>query len=242
MSTRTFVRLGLALMVVLLVSTGGAAWAQETKDGSSPPPGEVTAGCSAIVDDAYDGSIGSMTCLTVPGPVGAIEDLNVEMSFSHTWVGDLTIKLVSPSAEVLTLMSRPGLAEPADDGTSCCGSGNDMTGATITFDDSSVNSAESFGSVGSPICSVAGPCDYFPAPDTGPGTNLAQYIGQEGAGSWQVCIGDGAGADVGELCTANLVAVVSAPSILEIPTTNAWGLAALALLLATAAFLVLRRH
>jgi len=160
----------------------------------------------AIPDDAYDGTLGSMACLDVTGVNTTITDLNIEVGITHTWVGDLVIKLVSPSAEVLTLMSRPGFAEPADDGDGCCGTSSniDFT-APVTFDDAAAVSAEDMGLPGSVVCLEDGICSYFPFPDMGPGTNLAQFNGQNGAGTWQVCVGDSAGGDTGDLETASIV-------------------------------------
>lgn len=164
----------------------------------------------AIPDDTYDGSLGSMACLDVPGSNVTITDLNVVVGVSHTWAGDLTIKLVSPTTEILTLMSRPGLAETADDGNDCCGDSSNLDfNSPVTFDDAGAVSAEDMGaSLGSSddvICQDDGVCTFFPFPDTGPGTNLAQFNGQNGSGTWQVCVGDSAGGDTGDLETATIV-------------------------------------
>jgi len=163
----------------------------------------------AIPDDGYDGTLGSMACVNVPGSNLTISDLDVHVWISHTWSGDLTIKLVSPSNEVLTLLSRPGLAEPGDDGTDCCGDSSNLDMATpIVFDDAAAISAEDMGSTidtDGVICLDDGECTFSPYPDTGPGTNLAQFNGQNGAGTWQVCAGDSGSLDMGDLDAAVLV-------------------------------------
>ncbi|MBZ0089568.1 MAG: proprotein convertase P-domain-containing protein, partial [Thermoanaerobaculia bacterium] len=190
--------LGWAIAALMV---GTLASAQDTKDGSSVVGVvETPEGCTAVTDNAYDGSIATMTCLTVAGPNQVISDVNVEVTMTHTWVGDIVLKLVSPSAQVLTLMSRPGLVEPADDGTDCCGSSADvLSSSLVTFDDEAGASAESFvGTAGS----------YIPAPGAGPGTNLAQYDGQNATGNWQVCMGDSAAGDPGSICSADLVFAV----------------------------------
>jgi len=186
------------LSAALAAFASAVAGAQETKDGTAVAGAvETPEGCTAIPDDAYNGTLGTMACLTIAGPNQVIGDLNVEITMNHTWVGDLVLKLVSPSAQVLTLMSRPGLAEPADDGTDCCGNSADVTSAAlIVFDDEAGTSAETF-------AGVAG--SYIPAPGAGPGTNLAQYDGQNATGSWQVCAGDSGFLDSGSICSANLV-------------------------------------
>src|SRR5688572_2907178 len=74
---------------------------------------------AAIPDDGYDGSLGSMagTSVTVSGiPANAvILDMKVTAALNHTWVGDLTLKLLTPDGTVFGIMSRPGYTEPADD-------------------------------------------------------------------------------------------------------------------------------
>lgn len=45
-----------------------------------------------------------------------VDDVALEIGVEHTWVGDLTIKVVSPTGTVVTAMNRPGAAV-ADDGT-----------------------------------------------------------------------------------------------------------------------------
>ena len=162
-------------------------------------------GCIPIPDDAYDGSIGSMACFTVPGPSGTVTGMNADVAINHTWAGDLVIKVANPSMDVLTVMSRPGFAEPADDGTGCCGNNADMTNAvTINFADGNATDAENLGAPLVVVCQDDGLCDYFPNPDTGPGTDFAQFIGQDASGDWMICVGDAAGGDAGEFCTGDL--------------------------------------
>jgi hypothetical protein len=75
----------------------------------------------------------------------------------------------------------------------------------ITFNDAAGTSAENLGDPGTVVCEVDGICNYAPAPDTGPGTNLAQYNGQNAAGTWQVCVGDAGGGDTGDFDSFSLV-------------------------------------
>lgn len=175
--------------------------------GAGDLPGVVSSGgpsCVAVPDDSYDGTVASMSCLSFPGPVGTITDVDVNVAINHSWAGDLTLKAVSPSGTVSTLMSRPGFSEPADDGTLCCGDSSNLAETSpLTFADGLGVSAETMGSTilgGSVICQDDGICGYFPFPDTGPGTSLADFNGEPGAGTWRLCMGDGAGGDVGDIC------------------------------------------
>jgi len=204
-----------------------------------------------IPDNGYDGTLGSMVCIDVTGEAGTISDLDVQVAISHTWVGDLVIKLVSPTGDILTLLSRPGLSEPADDGTDCCGDSSNLDmGSPLTFDDDAAVSAEDMGAGldgSGVICQDDGECTFAPAPDTGPGTNLAQFNGQDGAGTWQVCVGDSGGGDTGDFDSATLAFSVAQPPTptpagpQPVPATGSRGIALMALLLAGAAFVFLKR-
>jgi subtilisin-like proprotein convertase family protein len=194
------------VLFILFLSVG--AFAQETKTGGESIDLLPRGGCTIIPDDGYDGSIASMACITIAGPGGVITDLNAEITMEHTWIGDLTYKVVAPDNTTLTLMSRPGFAEPADDGSDCCGDSSDLQLAdTLTFRDGGATSAELMGStiIGTQfVCGDDGLCEYAPAPDTGPGTSFADFVGLQAAGNWQVCVGDSGLGDSGNLCSANL--------------------------------------
>jgi len=194
------------LMTGLIVALGsGTALAQSFScDVAGPYP---------ITDDGYDGTLGSMACRTITasdwGAGTTITDLNVVVEAVHTWVGDLTIKVQSPATTVSTLMSRPGYAEPADDGGGCCGDSSNWNGDAITFDDQDAGgvSAEDMGiTIGSTenVCADDGVCGHIPFPDMGPGTNLSDFDTEDLAGAWLVCAGDSGGGDLGELVNATL--------------------------------------
>lgn len=212
-TTRAWTALG-ALVVLLAAAAPVASQTvgippDPLKDG---PPGSITftEGCTAIPDDGYDGTIGSMACFTIPGSSIIIDDVDVILGVDQTWIGDLTVKVQNPAGDTtVTLMSIPGGAEPADDGTFCCGDSSDISSAfPITFDDASLNDAEAAGSGipgGDTICQDDGICDYFPNPDSGPGINLADFNGQDATGDWLVCVGDSAAGDAGQLCDAQLI-------------------------------------
>lgn len=233
------------VVVVGLVLVLGAAlpgWAQ--KGDESEPPVQVTR--VPVPDNGYDGSLGSMACLSSAQAAGIIQDVNVQVALTHTWVGDVVIKVVSPSNEVLTLLSRPGLVEAADDGEGCCGDSSNLAMTSpILFDDSATISAENMGSTldsSGVICQDDGECTFIPAPGAGPGTSLAQFIGQDAAGTWQVCVGDSAGGDTGDFDSFQLQ--ITAQPVIQytgIPTLSSVGIVALVGLLLTAGFFVIRR-
>ncbi len=101
-----------------------------------------------IPNSSYNGSLASMGSSSTSVPAGEpggefISDIALNIGLYHTWVGDLTIKLEGPGG-LVTLMSRPGFLEWADDGTGCCGSGSDVD-STQFFTDDAATSAELFG-------------------------------------------------------------------------------------------------
>ena len=147
-----------------------------------------------IPDDGYDGSLGSMACVSLNviddgiNFVDRIEEIKV--GINHAQVGDLVIKVRSPGGVVSTLMSRPGFDEPLDDGE---GNGGDKSSMKknfpVTLRDAGLVDAEVMG-VGNVVCQDDGLCDYFPNPGAGEGLNLADFIGEPSDGLWDVCFGD----------------------------------------------------
>jgi len=61
-------------------------------------------------------------------------DFKVFVDVEHTWIGDLIIKLVSPSGQIFTLMDQPGVPDSQF--------GCESDDFTITFDDNSPNTSE----------------------------------------------------------------------------------------------------
>ncbi len=201
--TRPCPTLRSALLVVLLLATG-AAGAQSYSSG----PGLAL----AIPDNGYNGTLGSMLCNTIAVPSGSgdtVATATVRVAMSHTFVGDLTIKLVSPASTVITLVSRPGVVETADDGNDTAGFGENANLAIanpLLYDDAAANPSEQMGKVpsdlatGDVICAFAGsPCTYAPSAGAATPGNLTSLAGQNKVGNWQLCLGDSASADTGTL-------------------------------------------
>jgi cysteine-rich repeat protein len=167
----------------------------------------------AIPDDAYDGSLGSMACVALdvgPFPLDTVAGLEVELAMRHPWVADLVIKLIGPGGSpiVVTLMSRPSIDEPADDGTRM--NGNDANLAVafpIRFVDGAAVSAEDMGDgIGNRnVCEADGICDFAPDPGAAAAGDLGRFVGGPASGAWRLCVGDAAGADVGAIDSVALV-------------------------------------
>jgi subtilisin-like proprotein convertase family protein len=118
-------------------------------------------------------------------------------------VGDLVIKVVSPTGAVATVLNRPGRAEGVDDGN---GGGGDSSNATrsspLTFDASASDPAESMGNTlewYDEVCEDDGRCVYAPSPDSAADAGLTGLVGVAPAGEWRVCVGDAGSLDDGTL-------------------------------------------
>ncbi|HMU10995.1 MAG TPA: S8 family serine peptidase [Ferruginibacter sp.] len=102
---------------------------------------------------------------------GAVFDVNVKnLGATHTWIGDLIIKLTSPGGTIVTLMNRS------------CGSADNIL---INFDDQAATA--SF------------PCPPTNNLTYKPFAALSAFIGQEVSGTWTLTVSDNAGGDVGTL-------------------------------------------
>lgn len=215
------------ILVLLMVFS---SYAMAASKPTVTPPMAPRAGAAVIPDNAYDGTIASMACLTVPGPGGDIIDMNIDLDLEHTWAGDLVIKVVAPDTTVLTLQSRAGFAEPADDGTGGFGdSSNYQAGSVINFSNGGATSAEDAGSTipgADFICATDGLCNYSPFPDQGPGTDFTDFVGMDSTGDWQVCIGDAGGGDTGNFISANINFDVAAfiPPPTNVPSLSFYGI------------------
>lgn len=155
-------------------------------------------GTGPLVDDGYAGTIGSMTCCTVEVPVAecTVTDADAAFALTHTFVGDLVLKVVSPAGTVTTVMNRIGF-RPAN-----------WNSDLITFDDD--GNDPSAGTMGAGlltsqnVCEADGICAFTPEPDGEEGIALADFDGESAAGGWMLCAGDAAPVDLGTLDTGAL--------------------------------------
>jgi subtilisin-like proprotein convertase family protein len=122
----------------------------------------------------------------IAGPSTVNGNLTVEVVLEHTWVGDLIIKLRSPSNTEVTLLDRPGVPS----GAFGC-SDNDMN---VIFDDTASINPETH-------CSGTNPWL------TGlvlPAESLAAFNGESTEGNWSLIVSDNAGGDTGRVLSWNI--------------------------------------
>jgi subtilisin-like proprotein convertase family protein len=168
-------------------------------------PDSYAAMNAAITDNGYNGTLASMTCVnlvaTAADCANIITAVTVTADISHTWLGDLTIKLVSPDATVVTLLSLAGRGETTDDGQFTSSRAADLVaGYPITFATGAPTSAEDMGATLNGlgvVCKDDALCTF--APNAGaatPGT-LTTFNGKVASGTWKFCAGDSGAADFG---------------------------------------------
>jgi subtilisin-like proprotein convertase family protein len=153
---------------------------------SSPNSADVP---KSIPDNS---ATGVSSTLTLSGP-GTIQDLNVRIaSITHTWVGDLQIRLRSPLGTVVWLADRPGGAS---------NSGDNFT--NTVFDD---QASTTLGAAG-----TAAPYTGSFKPQSGaqPSGTLSAFIGQSMTGTWTLDVFDLASSDTGTLQSWGLDTPVS---------------------------------
>jgi subtilisin-like proprotein convertase family protein len=162
--------------------------------------------CLNLRDDAYDGTLESMTCLDldISSMVGVGSDLTVAVGLVHPRVGDLVVKLVAPDGDVYPLMSRPGFNEGTDDGSGAGGNTANITNSyEITFDAAAGTSAEELGQSGGDACPSS--CTFAPdADDALPNNTIDAITGENSAGIWRVCVGDAVTGNKGRLISAGV--------------------------------------
>jgi subtilisin-like proprotein convertase family protein len=138
----------------------------------------------AAIPDA-DPTGGVSSTLTIPSS-GRIDRLRVTvgMNPAHTWVGDLTVSLRSPSGTTVDLLERPGFG-PFD------GAGSDLDwSGDVTFDDAAASSIQEV-----PPSGVTTTIGGLYVPDQ----PLAAFAGQNRAGTWTLRVTDSAFGDTGSL-------------------------------------------
>lgn len=185
----------------------------------------------SIADDAYNGTVASMACanISVSGTgASTVSGLAVTTWIDHTWVGDLVIKVLSPDNTVVTLMSRPGVAEAADDGTAVGGDNSNLSSIfPIQFNATAAKSAELMGNTlgdAQVVCRDDLACDYLPNRGAAAAGTLATFNGKVLVGTWRLCVGDGGQGDTGLLQKVRLIFPGLAPGTLQVsPATLDFG-------------------
>ncbi len=139
--------------------------------------------------DAGTGLIGSLTAAAAGAPAGAeITGVTVNIDLDHSWVGDLTLDLISPDGTTIPLIAGS------------CGNADNIS---TTFDDAG-------GALPCNASATAGPHEDCPGDyatsssisgTVAPIGSLASLNGENANGTWTLNVVDGVGGDAG--CVIN---------------------------------------
>ncbi len=138
----------------------------------------------------------------VPGPITNVE---VQVNVTHTWIGDVSLRLTSPGGTVVTLLDRPGV--PAS--TFGC---NNMN-INVRFADGQPNPEAICGPAGTP----------WPVTNASPvpGDLMADFNGEDANGAWTLTAIDSAGGDTGTIVGWELFITPAAADTCEVCPANA---------------------
>ncbi len=180
-------RISLAIATALLLSAPAIAQERDPAKGKAPsgPAPESSQG-GAVLPGATCTGEGGSNCPTAVGSssvtssfeiqgcaeAGIINDVNVGLDISHTWVGDLKITLTSPAATSVVIMDQPGTVGEDEGCTS-----DDVY---AVLDDSGTGPVED--ACYDPPPAIAG--------NLVPNNPLAAFNGQDGGGAWSLEVED----------------------------------------------------
>ena len=136
--------------------------------------------CNSAVTSIPDNTPGGLSSVINVAEAGSLNDVVVDLSVTHSWVGDLIVS-VEHGGTTVTLMDQPGV--PAS--TFGC-SGNNVS---ASFDDAAGGTVED-------VCPATDPVingSFLPV------SALSAFDGAEASGVWTLNISDNAGGDTGTL-------------------------------------------
>ncbi len=171
--------------------------------------------------------------IVVSGVGGAITNMSVSLTMTHTWVGDLNVTLSAPGGSPsFTIFGRTGSASTSGGSIVNCGYPSNMSG-TYVYADPSATSNNWWTAANVADASNIATGTYFTTPLGAPagavptaGTAFnAAFAGLTPAqinGTWTLTITDNTSGDIGSVSAASLTLVAGAPpAIAYAPTPNA---------------------
>jgi VCBS repeat-containing protein len=155
-----------------------------------------------------DNNVTGATSSVVIGSTETLDDLDLDVRMTHTWIGDLifTLRHVQ-TGTTLTVIDRPGIPLPQG-GAGCQGDNPDVIiddEGTIPADTGCVNTNPGY-PVGARVI---------------PNNLLAAFDGEAFAGTWELSISDRAAQDTGTLLEWCLVPTFAPPTFLVVDDSYA---------------------
>ncbi|NND61513.1 MAG: hypothetical protein HKN49_14745 [Gammaproteobacteria bacterium] len=159
-----------------LCGGGGAASASFTTGSQICNTGVVT------IPDSNGGVDGMVSDDILSSNAGIIDDLNVSIAATHTWVGDLIFTLEHvDTGKTATLIDKPG--------TTTGGFGCEENDIDVVLDDAAADPVES-------ACNLSGPALFG---TLSPNQPLSVFNGDDIGGTWRMTVTDTFGGDTGTL-------------------------------------------
>ena len=163
-------------------------------------------------DDKYNGKLDSMLCVTIPvvdTGLNFVQAVRLKVGMDHTFVGDITIKVVAPDNTLLTALGRPGpeVMPIPDNGVQCCGDDSNLLATfPFTLNNAAIANGKDMGKGLTNVQVICkdenpkiDPCQFKPYKGGGPGTDFNDFKGKAANGDWKVCFGDSGKGDYGKL-------------------------------------------
>jgi len=160
-------------------------------------PDNIPAGVNISVPVTGVGTVADLNFrLDVDGTCdGTVND--VDCAISHSWVGDLIIKVTPPDGSpTVTIFDRPGVP-----GTTT-GCSNNNLGAILLNDEGGFPSVDVQGNPTPTTCNTA---NLFPTGNFSPINPLSALDGENADGNWTINVSDNAGIDTGAVRRFSLV-------------------------------------
>lgn len=142
---------------------------------------------------------GASSSITLPATtITAASDLTVRVNMTHTWTGDVALRLTGPCGTTY-LFDRPGVTPPA----TCCGNSGDLSGVyTFTLSAASIIPESGGGTI------AAG--SYLPSDANGASHSWTGLTFPCAAGgSWTLTATDGAAGDNGTIVSWEIVGPIT---------------------------------
>jgi subtilisin-like proprotein convertase family protein len=201
--TLDFERSGTSICVPTGSCCVGSTCSQQTQAQCTAMSGTWTQGQACFTEASFNTNAnvaipdgpptGVSHVFNVPGNF-TINDLNLGLVLTHTWVGDLTVRLTH-GATTVTLIDRPGVPNPPPAGVFGCDGDN----YNIVLDD------EGTGGAIENLCSPGGINPTSP-PNYTPSNPLSAFDGQNIGGNWTLFVSDVVTPDAGVLVSWRLIA------------------------------------
>jgi len=141
---------------------------------SPPDVGIPDNSINAFPSDFNPGTPATIDVVVPAGFEGVIDDLNVQLTITHAYVGDLIVTLTSPAGTVVTLIDRPGRAGGVG------GHGCSQNNIDVVLDDEAATEADL-------QCSTTDPAIGGTQQPFG---NLSDFDGEAISGTWTLTAED----------------------------------------------------